>query len=87
MDMDGGTVKVKNERALQTFLKLVTLAALAVGVLVISGCSTSTEPESTQGTDGVVSTFWAKTIDGREIPCVVWQGYSRGGLSCDWEYR
>ena len=80
-------MKIKNEKMLQTILTLVTFTSVAVGVLVVSGCSASTEPESSQGTDGSVSTFWAKAIDGRKVPCIVWQGYSRGGLSCDWSVK
>lgn len=54
-------------------------------VALLAGCETAVEPESQQGTQGSVSTFWATTVDDRRIPCV-WQsmGNHAGGLSCDW---
>lgn len=57
-------------------------------VALLAGCETAVEPESQQGTQGSVSTFWATTVDDRRIPCVSWQsGNHAGGLSCDWSLK
>ena len=68
-------------------IKTIGIVGLGAVALLLAGCSRETSPESQQGTNGVVSTFYAKTIDGRTIPCVVWSGYKQGGLSCDWSYK
>lgn len=26
-------------------------------------------------------------VDGRTVPCIVWEGTSKGGISCDWSPR
>lgn len=64
------------------FVAVITFAAFAV----LSGCGTTTPPVPSDGIevrDGV-QTIHPKLPDGRTVTCVLWSGYTKGGLSCDW---
>lgn len=86
----------KHDREMESLVRTQRIRAFGIMLIVIggivallAGCETVVEPESQQGTQGSVSTFWATTVDDRRIPCVSWQsmGNHAGGLSCDWSLK
>lgn len=78
-------IRDKGQRIMAFGIMLIVIGGI---VALLAGCETAVEPESQQGTQGSVSTFWATTVDDRRIPCV-WQsmGNHAGGLSCDWSLK
>ncbi len=54
---------------------LLTLAAL--------GACGSDEPSKPGKTDGDYEVIHVD-VDGRDVPCVIWDGYQSGAISCDW---
>lgn len=64
---------------------ILAVAAMAAAVTAARrgtpGAVTANDP---LGPFGSVRTFWATTVDGREIPCVVALSGRGVGLSCDW---
>lgn len=86
------TVKT-NEKDKSMFRKslLATVALTAAGVLLLSGCAkVPSEYEdngpvnysTTVGND--LTSSIVRLPDGREVVCVVYNGYREGGVSCDW---
>lgn len=65
---------------------LFIVLGLSLIFVALAGCSNEapTMPKTAEGTPGYVATFWADSIDGRQIPCVSWNFSYGGGLSCDW---
>lgn len=59
------------------------IIAIAV-VAVLSACEDKTPATSDQAG---MSSFMVTTQSGRTIECVNWEGYQKGGLSCDWEAK
>jgi len=63
-----------------------TLTGVAVLVLAImmmlSGCSSSDGDYTTS--TGDLREQSITLSDGRVVTCIVYQGYRKGGLSCDW---
>lgn len=59
-------------------IRAVILAGLALGVL--AGCA---EPTAPGKTDGVYEVIYPD-VNGRKVPCVVWDGERSGGIDCDW---
>jgi hypothetical protein len=58
---------------------------IGVGMILFSlaGCGSGayTPPP---GVSDSVESFYAETVDGRQIPCVSWRVIHGSGLSCDW---
>jgi hypothetical protein len=53
---------------------------IAVMALALTGCSSTST-----GTSSLVEEK-IRLSDGREIICVVWDGYNAGNVVCDWDH-
>ena len=74
----------------------ITLA-ITVICMALAGCGSSSEPSTpahavrsvdsqcSAGTD-VFTECVITLTDTRKVDCVVYSGYKRGGLSCDWSH-
>ena len=74
----------------------ITLA-ITVICMALAGCGSSSEPSTpahavrsvdsqcSAGTD-VFTECVVTLTDTRKVDCVVYSGYKRGGLSCDWSH-
>lgn len=64
--------------------RLKIAAALAVPsllVLMAAACSgNTTESAGVSGDFNVTSV----TVNGKQVTCITWADYKKGGLSCDW---
>lgn len=64
-------------------------------VAMLAGCSSDqpTEAEVKQAWEQANQTAQAETrvvvveVGGRKIPCVIWDSYKAGGISCDWSVK
>ncbi len=65
--------------------QLAVLAALplAAAVFAVAGCSSPSEQGNTSGNYEVIHV----EVDGRQIPCVIWDGLEAGAITCDWAAR
>ncbi len=62
-------------------LQFVSTALVLVSVvLTVAACGS--DPASETAKENVHVTH--VEVDGKQIPCVVYAGYSGGGISCDW---
>lgn len=59
--------------------KTIAIALIAT-ILALAGCSEPSGPGATDGSYEVIHV----DIDGRSVPCVVWDGYNTGGITCNW---
>lgn len=59
-------------------------ATVALALTALVGCSSAPEAPVDGGYGGL-SEHAITLKDGRTITCVVFQEYSKGGVSCDWE--
>lgn len=59
----------------------IIIVAFVLG-FALTGCGA---PASTKvgGTEGTYEVIWVD-INNTKVPCVVWDGYKAGGISCDW---
>ncbi len=71
--------------------KSTALAAVGALVLGLAGCSSAPSTGGAPELDeesGIISTDLfersIKLTDGRVITCIIYEGYRKGGLSCDW---
>lgn len=62
--------------------KLTAIALTAITILALTGCTESGAGE----TEGVYEVIHVD-VDGRKVPCVVWDGYKAGGITCDWNAK
>ncbi len=58
-------------------------AASVAALLALAGCA-DPEPTTEGGTGGSWEVITVE-VDGRKVPCVVWDGYRAGGITCDWQ--
>lgn len=72
-------------------MKKMILAAAALTTLLLTGCATgyassdnTNTPVSKDYNNEDITERTIKLSDGRTIKCVVWSGYKKGGISCDW---
>lgn len=63
--------------------RLATIALAALTAVTLAGCTPSSD-DPNAGTYLYYREY--VTNDGRRIPCIVYVGSNRGGLSCDWEH-
>lgn len=75
-------------------LTTITLALCTV----LAGCGSASEPSTpahavrsiesqcSQDEDGGFRECVITLTDTRQVDCVVYSGYRRGGLSCDWDH-
>ncbi|GAA2322014.1 hypothetical protein GCM10010149_88910 [Nonomuraea roseoviolacea subsp. roseoviolacea] len=63
-------------------MKKLIVAAVATGaVFALSSCTSITgSPENPDNWREVV----VPVSDGRQVRCLIWDGYRKGGPSCDW---
>lgn len=74
----------------------ITLA-ITVICMALAGCGSASEPSTpahavrsiesqcSQDEDGDFRECVITLTDKRKVDCVVYSGYKRGGLSCDWD--
>jgi hypothetical protein len=62
---------------------LAAVFLVAVSALVIFGLVSVVKRDGPHSSDGSLRVERI-VVDGRQITCVVYQGYRKGGLSCDW---
>lgn len=74
--------------------KSITLTAVLLGTLLVTGCGVETPQDGNQGNsvprdnnDPISSDTFVQTLpDGKTVLCVWAQAdFRSGGLSCDWE--
>lgn len=58
------------------------LIAIGLAALVLAGCSA--EPEEFGNPSGYEVEV-VELPDGREVVCVTWADYKKGGITCDWD--
>ena len=75
----------------------ITLA-ITVICMALAGCGSASEPSTpahavrpiesqcSQDEDGDFRECVITLTDKRKVDCVVYSGYKRGGLSCDWSH-
>ena len=75
----------------------ITLA-ITVICMALAGCGSASEPSTparavrsiesqcSQDEDGGFRECVITLTDKRKVDCVVYSGYRRGGLSCDWDH-
>lgn len=66
---------------------LAATAALALAA-VVTGCTVSTDQPGTDDRAGKFNPDLLERkihlLDGRDVTCVIYNGYGKGGVSCDW---
>lgn len=67
-------------------IRAVILAGIALGAF--AGCGEPSKPSEPGKTDGAYEVIYADVtyadVNGRKVPCVIWDGGQAGGISCDW---
>lgn len=53
--------------------------ALLAALLLLTGCGSAGDNVGDKW-----GTHPQRLPDGRTVDCVVWDGYKKGGISCDW---
>lgn len=61
--------------------KMILALCLLVSLPILAACEDKTPAVSDHAG---MSSFTVTTKSGRTIECVSWEGYQKGGLSCDW---
>lgn len=55
--------------------------ASLLGALVLAGCGLN---DDNTGLDEGIHEVPVELKDGRTVTCILYKGYRKGGLSCDW---
>ena len=59
----------------------VGVALFVVGILLIlTACGPSSQPSK-----DTVEVYTVTLDDGRAVTCIIYHGYRKGGISCDWQ--
>jgi hypothetical protein len=60
----------------------------ALAAIVLTGCGSTSDPEPVGETKlnnlESVRVYPQRLPDGRTVTCLIYTGYQKGGLSCDW---
>lgn len=67
--------------------KIAKLAAIGtLAVIALAGCGSDDAPAETPAAETSYGQVLVRVVDvdGRKIPCVVFEGYKAGGITCDW---
>lgn len=50
----------------------------------LSGCSEPEPPPADKPTNPTGFSVETINVNGRQVTCITWSDYKKGGLSCDW---